>query len=235
MASTVTQAQQEARQAAEAHWPRPSHLVVLAAGGVAGAVVLGITFHSGPTAFDTWLHHLVVAHRGQHHTLARTVTQAGSTKIIWPVVAVASLLFPRSRGWRRVATTLAFGGAAALAIGVRLLMSDLVRRPRPSTVDWVGTAGGFSFPSGHTTAATIGAGSLAWALVRHLDRRWARVATWVAAALYAGMVGWTRIWLGVHWPLDVAAGWSFGIGWISGMAALAVWVERRFPSWLSEA
>jgi membrane-associated phospholipid phosphatase len=232
MASSVSDSEQEAR-AAEAYWPSPKRLASLCVGGVAGAVALGVAFHSGPTGFDTWLHDLVVEHRGREHAVARAITQAGSTRIIWPVVAVAALLFPRSRRWRRAATTLAFGGVAALAIGVRLVMSDLVRRPRPPTVDWAGTAGGFSFPSGHTTAATIGAGALGWALVRHLNRRWAQIAIWVAVAVYAGTVGWTRIWLGVHWPLDVVAGWSFGIGWISGMAALAVWVERRFPLWSS--
>jgi membrane-associated phospholipid phosphatase len=214
---------------ARAHWPRPGHLVVAAVAGVGGAFLIGLAVHSGPTAFDTWLHHVLVVHRGAHHTMARTLTQAGSTRIIWPVVAVASVLFPRSRGWRRVATTLAFGGVAALAIGVRLAMSDVFHRPRPPVADWATTAGGFAYPSGHTSAATIGAGALGWALVRHLDRRAARVAVWCAAVAYAGLVGWTRMWLGVHWPLDVVGGWLFGAGWMSGMAAAAIWIERRFP------
>jgi membrane-associated phospholipid phosphatase len=229
----MTQAQSDARETAQAHWPKPGHLAAVAVGGVVGSLLIGVAVHSGPTAFDTWLHHLVVVHRGDHHTLARTLTQAGSTRIIWPVVAVASLLFPRSRGWRRVATTLAFGGAAALAIGVRLGMSNVLSRPRPPVLDWATTAGGFAYPSGHTSAATIGAGALGWALVRHLDRRWARVIVWGAVVLYAGTVGWTRIWLGVHWPLDVVGAWLFGTGWMSGMAAAALLVERRFP--LSDA
>jgi membrane-associated phospholipid phosphatase len=213
----------------DSRWPNPLHLAVLAVGGVAGALVLGASVRSGPTSFDIWLHNLVVQHRGSHHTLARTLTQAGSTRIVWPLVTAAALLFPRSRGWRRVATTLAFGGAAALAIGVRLEVSLVTSRPRPATIDWATTAGGFAYPSGHTCAATIGAGAMGWALVRHMDRRWARVGVWAAVICYAGMVGWTRIWLGVHWPLDVVGAWLFGAGWMSGMAAGAVWVERWFP------
>jgi membrane-associated phospholipid phosphatase len=223
----MTDEQSQARETAKARWPNPKHLAAVAAGGVGGALLLGVAVHSGPTAFDTWLHHLVITHRGDHHALARTLTQAGSTRIVWPVVAVASILFPRSRGWNRVATTLAFGGAAALAIGVRLWMSEAFDRPRPPAHDWAGTAGGFAYPSGHTSAATIGAGALGWALVRHLDRRWARITVWVAVVVYAGTVGWTRIWLGVHWPLDVVGAWLFGTGWMCGMAAAAVVVERR--------
>jgi undecaprenyl-diphosphatase len=192
-------------------------------------VALGLAVHTGPTPFDTWLHGFVLRHRGDDHTLARTLTQAGSTRIIWPMVAVAALLFPRSRGWRRVATTLAFGGAAALAIGARLELSLVMDRPRPPTADWAATAGGFAYPSGHTSAATIGAGALGWAIVRHVDRRWLRAAVWIGVVAYAGMVGWTRIWLGVHWPTDVIGGWLFGVGWMSGMAATAIWVERRWP------
>jgi undecaprenyl-diphosphatase len=214
---------------ADGRWPDPLHLAGLAVAGVAGSLVLGILVHPGPTAFDVSLHDFVVQHRGSHHTLARTLTQAGSTRIVWPLVAAAALLFPRSRGWRRVATTLAFGGAAALAIGARLEMSLVMTRPRPATIDWATTAGGFAYPSGHTSAATIGAGAMGWAVVRHLRRRWARVLVWVAVVGYAGLVGWTRIWLGVHWPLDVVGAWLFGAGWMSGMAAVAVWVERRFP------
>jgi undecaprenyl-diphosphatase len=230
MAAHVTDAQAEARATQRARWPQPSHLALLAGAGVLGALVLGLAVRSGPTSFDVWLHDFVVAHRGDHsHDLARTLTQAGSTKIIWPMVALASFIFPRTRRWRRVATTLAFGGTAALAIGVRLAMSDVFVRPRPPVADWTGTASGYSFPSGHTSAATIGAGALAWALVRHIDHRIARLAIWGAAILYAGMVGWTRIYLGVHWPLDVVGAWLFGTGWMSGMAAVAVYVERRWP------
>jgi membrane-associated phospholipid phosphatase len=207
-------------------WPNPLHLMVLASGCLATSALIGLAVRSGATPLDTWLHGVVVRHRGNGHDLARTLTQGGSTRIVWPNVAVAALVFPRATGRRRWVTTLAFAAAAALAIGVRLEMSLALSRPRPPNLDWVTTAGGFAYPSGHTSAATIGAGALGWAITRHLNGRRARAVVWVAAATYAVVVGWTRVWLGVHWPLDVLGAWLFGVGWLSAMAAFATWVER---------
>jgi undecaprenyl-diphosphatase len=90
-----------------------------------------------------------------------------------------------------------------------------MERARPPIADWAAPAGGNSFPSGHTTAATIGAGLLAWAVCRHLPNPAGRAAVWGLAVLYAATVGWSRVWLGVHWPLDVAGGWLFGTGWLA--------------------
>ena len=201
-------------------------LAAVGFGAVAASVALGLAVRSRVTSVDTWLHGVALHHRGFDPDILRTLTQAGSTKVVWPLVIVAALVFPRSRGWRRWATTAAFAGSAALAIGVRLELSLILTRSRPPAADWAGTASGFAYPSGHTTAATIGAGALGWAITRHLKHRWAQVAVWAAVVLYAGMVGWTRIWLGVHWPLDVVGGWLLGAGWLCAMAAYASWVER---------
>jgi membrane-associated phospholipid phosphatase len=178
-----------------------------------------------PTA-DTWLHALVLRSRGPADlSLARTLTQAGSTRLVWPVIAVAAMAFPRSAGARRWVEAAAVVAGAGAAIGVRLAFSVLVHRGRPPQGDWTTYAGGFAFPSGHTTAATVGVGLLAWAVTRHLSHRQARVAAWAAVVVCAGTVGWTRVWLGVHWPSDVAGGWLLGAGWLAGMAAVTCWLE----------
>ena len=90
MAADLTDAASDAQTTARAHWPKPGHLAAVAVSGVLGAGLLGLAVRSGPTGFDVWLHNFVVAHRGVHHALARTLTQGGSTKIIWPMVGVAS-------------------------------------------------------------------------------------------------------------------------------------------------
>lgn len=200
---------------------RPALVLATVSGGcLAVTAILAITLRRTITAPDRWIHSYALHHRDMDLDVLRTVTQMGSTRIVWPMLVIAAVVFPRSHGWRRLVTTAGFFGAAAAGIGVRLEMSWLVRRPRPTTVDWVGTAGGYSFPSGHTMAATLGAGALAWAVTRHLNSGAARKAVWAAAVLYAVTVGWTRVWLGVHWPLDVVGSWFLGAGWLCGMALL---------------
>jgi undecaprenyl-diphosphatase len=106
-------------------------------------------------------------------------------------------------------------------------LNHLVGRARPPVADWAGAASGLSFPSGHTTAATLAALTAAWALAARVRPGWRQRAVWGGAAAWAGAVGWSRVWLGVHWPTDAVAGWLFGLAWFG--AAVAVTLSARRP------
>jgi undecaprenyl-diphosphatase len=93
--------------------------------------------------------------------------------------------------------------------------------------DWWGAAGGPAFPSGHTTAATIAAGTLAWALSERVRSRRGRIVVWSSAFLVAGLVGWSRMWLGVHWPSDVVSGWLLGASWLALVVSAVATAEKR--------
>ncbi|MGO8725996.1 MAG: phosphatase PAP2 family protein [Streptosporangiaceae bacterium] len=126
-------------------------------------------------------------------------------------------------------------GAAAAASGTRFFrragaVVALIGRVRPPVADWAGAAGGPSFPSGHSTASTLFALACGWALASRVPGRWPCRAVWTAAAVYAAAVGWSRIWLGVHWPTDVVAGWLFGTAWITGSVAVVHALRKRSAS-----
>jgi undecaprenyl-diphosphatase len=122
-------------------------------------------------------------------------------------------------GWRRLVARILIAMAGAVALNN--MMKYAFQRPRP--LPFFGTAPeSFSYPSGHalyaTTFYTIAAGALMM-LVQSAGVRYAAV---IAGSLIL-VVGWSRIYLGVHYPSDVLGGVILGIFW------LAVWFRAGMP------
>ncbi|MEU6980731.1 phosphatase PAP2 family protein [Streptomyces sp. NPDC046371] len=98
-----------------------------------------------------------------------------------------------------------------LTVGLQQGLKAAVDRPRPLWPDPVDSADYSAFPSGHVMTATVTCGLLLWVLALHWRegrRGWGTLAG--AAVLSVVGVGWTRVYLGVHWPSDVVGGWLFG-------------------------
>ena len=209
-------------------------IVVLALLLVSFAVILGSAIAvgellelaerpDGSTAFDSSVTSWTVAHRTSALTsLARALSTIGSQAVLIPVVAAlfAALLI-RRRFVPGGLLFVAWGGAILLYS----LTKHFVHRPRPPADIWLTNVGmSTAFPSGHATQSL--ATFLALALV---VGAWLSRAGWrgrgVALVLAAG-VGWSRVYLGVHWATDVGAGWLIAAAWVGA----AVWVTRRAES-----
>ena len=198
--------------AAPPHSPRVRRSVITAL--VVLAMFAGLTLlvwaHGKPLGVDARLHGWALAHRSATSTaLARDVTRGGSSIVVLPMVLAGGLLAASGGPLRRVGSAVLLGAVCVLGLLARAGVAHLVGRDRPPRIDWAAAAGGFAFPSGHTTAATLAAGLLAWAVARHLPPGGSRLPVWAAAFLFALAVGWSRVWLGVHWPTDVLGGWLF--------------------------
>jgi membrane-associated phospholipid phosphatase len=177
------------------------------------AIWIGREGHAVP-AIDRHIHAWVLAHRGPWNAdVARTVRWAGMTEVVLPALLVIGTVAARGRVTARLKSGAGLTVVASTGIFVESHINALIGRARPPVADWAGAAGGPSFPSGHTTAATLFAVCVAWALMARARARWPRRAIWAVAALYAAVIGWSRIWLGVHWPTDVLAGLLFGVAW----------------------
>jgi undecaprenyl-diphosphatase len=183
---------------------------------------------------DDRLHAVAVLHRGAVDVVvAGAITWAGATTVALPLVAVVGALAPSGpRTWRdRVGSGALLAAIASTGVYAGLLLNGVLDRARPPSTDWAGAAGGPAFPSGHTTMGTLLAATCAWAMSARLARSGPRVALWSAAAALAAAVGWSRWWLGVHWPSDVVGGWAFGAAWCASAATgLALWRRRRAPA-----
>lgn len=107
----------------------------------------------------------------------------------------------------------------ALSIGLGTLVSQLLKiaydRPRPDVVSHLVAIHMASFPSGHATMSTLVYLTLAALIARLVDDWRVRAYVISVAVLLSLAVGLSRLYLGVHWPSDVAAGWALGVAWAS--------------------
>lgn len=113
---------------------------------------------------------------------------------------------PRLIGW--------LAGALAGAAGLEYVLKHLVDRTRPIVVPYLAPHSGLSFPSGHATASLAFFGMLA-ILLAHRSRSLAKAPIYIASGLLVGLVGFSRIYLGVHWPTDVLGGYLLGGAWLA--------------------
>lgn len=93
------------------------------------------------------------------------------------------------------------------------LLKIVYDRPRPDIVDHLVATHTASFPSGHATMSAVVYLTLATMIVRLVDDVAVRIYVILMAVLLTFMVGMSRIYLGVHWPSDVIAGWALGTAW----------------------
>src|ERR1035437_3956799 len=152
------------------------------------------------------------------------LTWIGSPQVLTPAIPViAALLWWRRLRHAAVVWLIATGGADVLVTVLKLYF----RRVRPD-LPWAFVhEPSFSFPSGHSVFAVVVYGMLIYIGMRHLRRMRERVAVVVAAGALIIGIGYSRIYLGVHYPSDVAAGYFVGAVWLSTVVA-ADWYLRRF-------
>jgi membrane-associated phospholipid phosphatase len=189
---------------------RPRRLAValaVLACAFAGLTGWVLARHGHPLSGDLSVHADALQHRTAALTGAAAALSVSAEVLAYAVAALGGRLALRSRPWWLGAPL----GAAALAVGQLLRdgLSVAIGRARPPAADWARPASGYGFPSGHTTTATLAAGLLCLGLLRALRRTW-RVAVICVAACWAGAVGASRVYLGVHWPTDVLGGWLLG-------------------------
>jgi membrane-associated phospholipid phosphatase len=186
-------------------------LLVLAAGGwVFGALAEEVAED------DTGLDNRIADELHEHATRPLTeffeaVTALGNGIVLAGVAAIAAYLLARRRYYAEaVLMVLAYVGAEVLSYSLKLAF----RRDRPFFTDPLATVSTYSFPSGHATVSVAVYGALCLVLLRRLIGP-ARVVCLAATVLLVSLIGFSRLYLGVHFLSDVLAGFSVGLAWLA--------------------
>ena len=149
------------------------------------------------------------------------LTALGGGPVLWLVIllAIGYLLAAR-----RASTAAFLLASVALGMGLSTLLKNLFMRPRPELVAHLVQVQTTSFPSGHAMNSAIVYLTLGGLLARSEKTRSVRIYLIAAAITLTVLVGFSRVYLGVHWPSDVAAGWCVGAAWalLCSLAARAL-------------
>jgi membrane-associated phospholipid phosphatase len=198
-------------------------LVLTVAAWVFGAVAEDVV--EGDTRLDTrladWLHDHATS---GWTTFFEAVTFLGNVPTL-AVVALASavVLAAKGRTAELQLLLLAAVGTQILTLGLKLGFE----RERPFFPDPLATESSYSFPSGHASVSLAVYGTLGFILARHLDDRRAQIASLAAATVLVGLIGFSRLYLGVHFLSDVVAGFSVGLAWVA-LCAVLLHLRVRF-------
>jgi len=141
---------------------------------------------------------------------ARDVTSLGSPAVL-TLITLATLGFlGLKRQWRAALFVLGSicGGAA-----VSFALKELVQRPRPDFVAAVAQTQTYSFPSGHAFLSAVTFLTLGALLARMQRQAEVKIYLLAVAIAITVLVGISRVYIGVHWPTDVLAGWCAGAAW----------------------
>lgn len=194
------------------------------------AVALGLLAHEiredkgVPQPLDTRIRNALVAER----TPARTremlaVTFVGDQRFfLFAMPVVAAGLWVK----KRHVSALLFTGSVLGGAGLSALLKIALARARPDQWAALVRETSYSFPSGHTTMATVFFGGLA-AIVFHLTRKpWPRIVAATAAAVTVVAVATSRVYLGAHWATDTFAGMLTGLVWVLAFSATTETLEK---------
>ncbi len=148
--------------------------------------------------------------------------------VLWGIATLIGIVLARQRKWIHLVTW-TFG-----CLGGELLnrtLKQIFLRSRPVFDDPLHTVSDYSFPSGHAMFAVIGYGLLAYFVSLGTNSLLARIAVWLGALLLMLLIGFSRMYLGVHYLSDVVAGYAMGLVWLNvciiGMTTARRHLERK--------
>lgn len=205
----------------------PSRFLIMGLAAAIGALVflawLANEVLAGDTVlFDEAVRDLIHQYASPSVTwIMQIVTFLGSAYFLIPFGSLVTVVFLLAK-WRRalVLFLLTMSGATALNWTLKLIFG----RTRPMPFFDIPVPESFSFPSGHALLSLCFYSVLASIIAARVKNPVIRLAVWLIAVLLVVAIGLSRLYLGVHYPSDVLAGYAAAMIWIVTVAIVDHWL-----------
>jgi undecaprenyl-diphosphatase len=206
---------------------------MLSAGGVLAFVELADEIHEGDAdRFDAWVLQALRTPGDLSDPIGppwllqvfRDLTSLGGTTVLTMLVLlIGGFLIGTGKRAAAAFLVVAVGGGALLST----LLKELFERERPAVVTHLVEVSSASFPSGHAMLSAVTYLTLGAIIARVQTSQRLRAYVFAIAIVVALLVGFSRLYLGVHGPTDVLAGWCVGASWALGCWTVASWLQER--------
>jgi len=176
------------------------------------ASVAGLVVFNRVSGFDSYIIEKVQSVESPWLTsLAKSLSMAGSSRYAIGLSLITMFLLFALLKHRMELLLFLWIGLGSLVLNTFLKLR--FHRERPNIHRLIEEAG-FSFPSGHSMAAFSLYGGITYLLWRHISYKPGRILLIIVAVLMTGGIGWSRIYLGVHYPSDVIGGYAASCAWL---------------------
>ncbi len=180
--------------------------------GAVGFILLTTSMsHNELKTFDQEVVADVIQYRGNTLTvIMKFVTTIGDIFGYLFLVAIMGLFFYLRKRWR---TALEVTLVLVLASGLNIVLKEVISRPRP-IINRIVYADFYSFPSGHAMSAIVFYGFISYLSIILIKKGWLKTVIIMGCAFMVMIIGISRIYLGVHFPSDILAGYLAGSSWL---------------------
>ena len=171
--------------------------------------------------FGNWLvSHTTLA--GDH--VFAFITFLGNALIISAGTGLIGFWFIRQRNWKKL--SLLFSSVAGGAL-LNLALKNIFQRTRPAIPGAYMVDTGFSFPSGHSMISLVFYGMVAYLALSYVKSKKWKVFIVAGALAICALIGFSRLYLGVHFLTDVLAGWAAGGLWLAVCILWDLWQQNK--------
>jgi undecaprenyl-diphosphatase len=158
------------------------------------------------------------------------ITYLGKWYVVVGLASLVALSFVLKKRWHYLTALIVSVAGGEIIVAV---LKNLIERPRPPIINALLYSDGFSFPSGHSFVALSFYGLLAYFRFRSAKTKSQKIFFIAAGFFLISLIGFSRVYLGNHWPSDVLGSFVLGAIWLAAIIA-SLEIKKRNSSYSSQ-